>query len=210
MHEAREQVTVKTNKGSLKAKLVINCAGLHSDRVAEAAGYLTDVKIVPFRGEYFSLKPEKQDLVKTLIYPVPNPKFPFLGVHFTKMIDGTVEAGPNAVLGFKREAYKKTDISLKDTVESLKFPGLWKLGSKFLKEGIAEYTRSLSKTQFTKSLQALVPEIEKDDLISAPAGVRAQALTRDGVMVDDFQIIDGKRSIHVCNAPSPAATAPLE
>ncbi|TXL65811.1 L-2-hydroxyglutarate oxidase [Cerasibacillus terrae] len=209
MHEAREQVTVKTNKGSLKAKLVINCAGLHSDRVAEAAGYLTDMKIVPFRGEYFSLKPEKQDLVKTLIYPVPNPKFPFLGVHFTKMIDGTVEAGPNAVLGFKREAYKKTDISLKDTVESLKFPGLWKLGSKFLKEGIAEYTRSLSKTQFTKSLQALVPEIEKDDLISAPAGVRAQALTRDGVMVDDFQIIDGKRSIHVCNAPSPAATASI-
>lgn len=209
MHETDDEVRVETNRGDFQAKVAINCAGLHSDRVAKISGYLTNMKIIPFRGEYFVLKPDKRDLVKSLIYPVPNPKFPFLGVHFTKMIDGSVEAGPNAVLGFKREAYKKTDISLEDTFESLTFPGLRKLASKFMKEGMAEYARSLSKTQFTRSLQTLVPEIRKNDLIPAPAGVRAQALTADGEMVDDFIIIDGKRSIHICNAPSPAATASI-
>ena len=204
------EVTIETNRGTLKANMVINCAGLHSDRVAAAAGYKTDMKIVPFRGEYFKLKPEKRYLVKHLIYPVPNPKFPFLGVHFTRMISGEVDAGPNAVLSFKREGYKKTDFNVKDLMESLSFPGLWKMAGKFAKEGLDEYVRSFSKKQFTKSLQELIPEIQEDDLIPAPAGVRAQALKNDGNMVDDFHIIMGKRSIHVCNAPSPAATASIE
>lgn len=210
IHEGKDGVVIETNSGTVKAGIVINCAGLHSDRVALAAGYKTDMKIVPFRGEYYKLKPEKRYLVKNLIYPVPNPKFPFLGVHFTRMIDGEVDAGPNAVLGFKREGYKKTDFSAKDLAETLTYPGFWKLASKFLKEGMEEYVRSFSKAQFTKSLQALIPEIQEDDLIPAPAGVRAQALKDDGSMVDDFHIIMGQRSIHVCNAPSPAATASIE
>lgn len=210
MHEESDRVIIETNRGTLRASVVINCAGLHSDRVAKAAGYKTDMKILPFRGEYYKLVPEKRYLVKHLIYPVPNPKFPFLGVHFTRMISGEVDAGPNAVLSFKREGYKKTDFSAKDLMESLSFPGLWKMAGKFAKEGLDEYIRSFSKKQFTKSLQELIPEIQEDDLISAPAGVRAQALKSDGNMVDDFHIIMGKRTIHVCNAPSPAATASIE
>ncbi|CAM3973739.1 L-2-hydroxyglutarate oxidase [Mesobacillus zeae] len=208
--EESDYVTIETNKGTFKSRMLINCAGLHSDRVAKAAGYLTDMKIVPFRGEYFKLKPEKRYLVKNLIYPVPNPKFPFLGVHFTRMISGEVDAGPNAVLSFKREGYKKTDLNLNDLAEVLSYGGFWKLAGKFMKEGMDEYVRSFSKKQFTKSLQELIPEIVEDDLIPAPAGVRAQALKYDGNMVDDFHIIMGKRSIHVCNAPSPAATASIE
>ncbi|MDQ0245214.1 L-2-hydroxyglutarate oxidase [Bacillus fengqiuensis] len=210
MHEESDRVIIETNRGTLRASMVINCAGLHSDRVAKAAGYKTDMKILPFRGEYFKLVPEKRYLVKHLIYPVPNPKFPFLGVHFTRMISGEVDAGPNAVLSFKREGYKKTDFNAKDLMESLSFPGLWKMAGKFAKEGLDEYIRSFSKKQFTKSLQELIPEIQEDDLIPAPAGVRAQALKSDGNMVDDFHIIMGKRTIHVCNAPSPAATASIE
>jgi (S)-2-hydroxyglutarate dehydrogenase len=210
MHEESDQVIIETNRGTLKAGMVINCAGLHSDRVAQAAGYKTDMKILPFRGEYYKLKPEKRYLVNHLIYPVPNPKFPFLGVHFTRMISGEVDAGPNAVLSFKREGYRKTDFNAKDLIESLSFPGLWKMAGKYAKEGLDEYIRSFSKKQFTKSLQELIPEIQEDDLIPAPAGVRAQALRSDGNMVDDFHIIQGKRTIHVCNAPSPAATASIE
>ena len=210
IHEESDQVTIETSRGTIKANMIINCAGLHSDRVATATGYKTDMKIVPFRGEYFKLKPEKRHLVKHLIYPVPNPKFPFLGVHFTRMVSGEVDAGPNAVMAFKREGYRKLDISMKDLMESLSFPGLWKMAGKFAKEGLDEYVRSFSKKQFTKSLQELIPEIQEDDLIPAPAGVRAQALKYDGNMVDDFHIIMGKRSIHVCNAPSPAATAAIE
>jgi (S)-2-hydroxyglutarate dehydrogenase len=210
MHEESDHVIIETNRGTLKAGMVINCAGLHSDRVALAAGYKTDMKILPFRGEYYKLKPEKRYLVKNLIYPVPNPKFPFLGVHFTRMISGEIDAGPNAVLSFKREGYRKTDFNAKDLLESLSFPGLWKMAGKFAKEGLDEYIRSFSKKQFTKSLQELIPEIQEDDLIPAPAGVRAQALRSDGNMVDDFHIIQGKRTIHVCNAPSPAATASIE
>ncbi|WP_350302752.1 L-2-hydroxyglutarate oxidase [Peribacillus frigoritolerans] len=205
-----DEVIIDTNNGTIKARVVINCAGLHSDRIAAAAGYKTDMKIVPFRGEYFKLKPEKRFLVNHLIYPVPNPKFPFLGVHFTRMISGEVDAGPNAVLSFKREGYKKTDFNAKDLTEVLSYKGFWKLASKFMKEGMDEYVRSFSKKQFTKSLQELIPEIQEDDLIPAPAGVRAQALQDDGNMVDDFHIIIGKRTIHVCNAPSPAATASIE
>ncbi|WP_428908154.1 L-2-hydroxyglutarate oxidase [Niallia sp. Krafla_26] len=210
INEEQDQVTIETNRGTLKVRLVINCAGLHSDRVTTAAGYKTDMKILPFRGEYYKLKPEKRYLVKHLIYPVPNPKFPFLGVHFTRMISGEVDAGPNAVLSFKREGYKKTDFNAKDLAESLTFSGLWKMAGKFAKEGLDEYVRSFSKKQFTKSLQELIPEIQEDDLIPAPAGVRAQAIRNDGSMVDDFHIIMGKRTIHVCNAPSPAATASIE
>ncbi|MBD8005564.1 L-2-hydroxyglutarate oxidase [Bacillus norwichensis] len=210
INEGSDSVIVETTNGTVKAGLVINCAGLHSDRVAAAAGYKTDMKILPFRGEYFKLKPEKRHLVKHLIYPVPNPKFPFLGVHFTRMISGEVDAGPNAVLAFKREGYKKLDFSAKDLAESLAYKGLWKLAGNFAKEAVGEYVRSFSKAQFTKSLQALIPEIQEDDLIPAPAGVRAQALKDDGSMVDDFNIIIGDRTIHVCNAPSPAATASIE
>lgn len=210
INEGSDSVVIETTNGTVKASLVINCAGLHSDRVAAAAGYKTDMKILPFRGEYYKLIPEKRHLVKHLIYPVPNPKFPFLGVHFTRMISGEVDAGPNAVLAFKREGYKKIDFSARDLAESLAFKGLWKMAGKFAKEGLDEYVRSFSKAQFTKSLQALIPEIQEDDLIPAPAGVRAQALKDDGSMVDDFNIIMGDRTIHVCNAPSPAATASIE
>ena len=210
IHEKSDHVTIETSRGTLQTRMLINCAGLHSDRVAAAAGYKTDMKIVPFRGEYFKLIPEKRYLVKHLIYPVPNPKFPFLGVHFTRMISGEVDAGPNAVLSFKREGYKKTDFNVKDLTEVLGYKGFWKLASKFMKEGLEEYVRSFSKKQFTKSLQELIPEIQEEDLIPAPAGVRAQALRDDGNMVDDFYIIVGKQTIHVCNAPSPAATASIE
>lgn len=210
IREEMDKVTVETNRGTVKARLVINCAGLHSDRVAAAAGYKTDMKIVPFRGEYYKLKPEKRYLVKNLIYPVPNPKFPFLGVHFTRMVSGEVDAGPNAVLSFKREGYRKSDFHLQDLAEVLSYGGFWKLAGKFMKEGLEEYYRSFSKARFTASLQELIPEITEDDLIPAPAGVRAQALKNDGNMVDDFHIIMGKRTIHVCNAPSPAATASIE
>lgn len=210
IQEEADEVTIESNRGTIKARFIINCAGLHSDRVASAAGYKTDMKILPFRGEYYKLKSEKRYLVNSLIYPVPNPKFPFLGVHFTRMIGGEVEAGPNAVLSFKREGYKKTDFSARDLAEALSYSGLWKMAGKFSKEGFEEYVRSFSKKQFTKSLQELIPEIQEDDLIPAPAGVRAQAINNDGNMVDDFQVIYGKRSIHICNAPSPAATASIE
>ncbi|MFP7255453.1 L-2-hydroxyglutarate oxidase [Terribacillus goriensis] len=210
IEEKLHQAVVHTKAGSLQASYVINCAGLHSDRIAKAAGYLTDTKIVPFRGEYYELKPQARHYVKHLIYPVPDPAFPFLGVHFTRMIGGGVEAGPNAVLGFKREAYRKTDIAFADVADTLRFPGFWKLAGKYYRQGAAEYFRSFFKSQFVKSLQELIPAIEADDLEAAPAGVRAQALQHDGGLVDDFQLVRGKRTLHVCNAPSPAATASLE
>ena len=166
--------------------------------------------IVPFRGEYFELKPERRHLVRHLIYPVPNPAFPFLGVHFTRMMDGSIHAGPNAVLSFKREGYKKSDFSLRDFTEVMTYPGFWKLTSRYYQEGFQEMFRSWSKAAFTRSLQRLVPEIRAEDLIPSKSGVRAQALLRDGNMVDDFLLLEGKNSLHVCNAPSPAATASLE
>ncbi|MDE5414386.1 L-2-hydroxyglutarate oxidase [Alkalihalobacterium chitinilyticum] len=208
--EKGSDVEIDTNNGTIQAKMMINCAGLHSDRIAKLTGYHMDMKIVPFRGEYFKLKPEKRYLVKHLIYPVPNPSFPFLGVHFTRMIGGGVEAGPNAVLSLKREGYKKTDFHLGDFLEVMKYHGFWKLARKNVKEGFEEITRSLHKGKFVESLQNLIPEITINDLEPAPAGVRAQALKSDGSLVDDFYIIAGKRSIHVCNAPSPAATASLQ
>ncbi|WP_044896557.1 L-2-hydroxyglutarate oxidase [Bacillus alveayuensis] len=208
--ETTDGVVIETNKKTYNARLLINCAGLLSDRVTNMSGYKADMKIVPFRGEYYQLKPEKRYLVKNLIYPVPNPNFPFLGVHFTRMIDGKVDVGPNAVLSFKREGYKKTDFDLKDFTEVMKFSGFWKLASKYMKEGLEEMVRSFSKSKFVENVQRLIPEVQEEDLIPAPAGVRAQALKSNGELVDDFHIILGKNCIHVCNAPSPAATASIE
>jgi len=210
INEHENGVSIETSKGTVETKVMINCAGLQSDRIAKMTGYFTDLKIVPFRGEYYKLKESSRSLVNHLIYPVPNPDFPFLGVHYTRMIGGEVEAGPNAVLSFKREGYKKTDINLFDIAETLTYKGFWKLAGKNMKEGLNEMARSYSKGLFVKSLQKLIPEIQADDLEPGGAGVRAQALKSDGSMVDDFYFIPGKRSIHVLNAPSPAATASLE
>ncbi|RMH71997.1 MAG: L-2-hydroxyglutarate oxidase [Cyanobacteria bacterium J007] len=204
------ELVIETNGGEFSTRFAINCAGLHSDRIALLEGVDPQAKIIPFRGEYYELKPEKRYLVKNLIYPVPNPDFPFLGVHFTRAIDGSVHAGPNAVLSFKREGYRKTDFDWQDFVEIMTYPGLWKLAAKYGNEGVKEIVRSLSKTVFVRSLQRLIPEVQADDVIPTHAGVRAQALMNDGMLVDDFLIVDGERAMHVCNAPSPAATASLE
>lgn len=201
---------LETTQGKFEAEVIINCAGLYSDRVAKMSDVDPEAKIVPFRGEYYELVPEKRYLVNTLIYPVPNPAFPFLGVHFTKMIDGSVHAGPNAVLSLKREGYTKTDFDLRDFMEVMTYPGFWKLASKFADEGIKEMVRSFSKAVFVQSLQRLIPEVQIDDVIPTHAGVRAQALKADGNLVDDFLIVQGEHSVHVCNAPSPAATSSLE
>ena len=201
---------LETTNGSFETRFMINCAGLHSDRIAKLGRVNPPAKIVPFRGEYYELVPEKRHLVKTLIYPVPNPNFPFLGVHFTRMIDGSVHAGPNAVLSFKREGYKKTDFNGRDLAEVLAYPGFWKLAAKHADEGIREIIRSLSKAAFVRSLQKLIPEVCAEDLIPTHAGVRAQALMNNGKLVDDFLIVKGQNSLHVCNAPSPAATSSLE
>ena len=207
---SRSGLTWLETKGSFEAKFLVNCAGLHSDRVARKGGVDPRAKIVPFRGEYYELTPDAHHLVKTLIYPVPNPDFPFLGVHFTRMIDGGVHAGPNAVLAFKREGYHKTDFSLRDFLETMTFPGFWKLARKHFSDGCMEMRRSLSKSLFLKSLQRLIPEVQSHQLVPSHAGVRAQALMPDGKLVDDFLFLNGQSSLHVCNAPSPAATASLE
>ena len=201
---------LETNNGTFETRFLINCAGLHSDRIAKLGQVNPQAKIVPFRGEYYELVPEKRYLVKTLIYPVPNPDFPFLGVHFTRMIDGSVHAGPNAVLSMKREGYKKTDFDLRDFAEVMAYPGFWKLAAKHADEGIQEMIRSFSKAAFVRSLQKLIPEVQASDLIPTHAGVRAQALMNDGKLVDDFLIVKGENSVHVCNAPSPAATSSIE
>jgi L-2-hydroxyglutarate oxidase len=201
---------LETNTGTFETRFVINCAGLHSDRVAKMGKADPKAKIVPFRGEYYELTPEKRYLVKGLIYPVPNPDFPFLGVHFTRMIDSSVHAGPNAVLSLKREGYKKTDFNLRDFAEVMTYPGFWKLAAKHADEGIQEIIRSFSKAAFTRSLQKLIPEVQQEDLVPTHAGVRAQALMNDGKLVDDFLIVQGQNSVHVCNAPSPAATSSIE
>jgi (S)-2-hydroxyglutarate dehydrogenase len=207
--ETTDGARVHTLAGTFEARVLVNCAGLQSDRLAAMAGLRTDVKIVPFRGEYYELKPHKRYLVKNLIYPVPDPAFPFLGVHFTRMVDGVVEAGPNAVLGFAREAYKKTTFDFKDLAEVLAYPAFWRLARSYWRTGAAEVFRSLSKRAFVRGLQRLIPEVERDDLFPAEAGVRAQALSRNDGLVDDFLIVEGRSSVHVLNAPSPAATASI-
>ena len=200
---------VITDKSSYTAKLIINCAGLYSDKVASMTVEKLNVKIIPFRGEYYKLRKEKEYLVRNLIYPVPDSNFPFLGVHFTRMAKGGVEAGPNAVLAFAREGYRKSDINLAELTESLAWPGFQKVVKKYWRTGMGEMVRSFSKASFTRALQKLIPEIQQGDLVEGGAGVRAQACDRDGGLVDDFLILEEKNAINVCNAPSPAATSSL-
>ena len=198
-----------TTAGDFEGDLLINCAGLHCDRIAELAGLKRDLRIVPFRGEYYRIKPGRQYLVRNLIYPVPDPKFPFLGVHYTRMIQGGVEAGPNAVLAFAREGYRKTDLNVRDLADALTYPGLWSFLRRYPRMCFDELRRSFSKRLFCESLQRLVPEIREDDLVPGGAGVRAQALSPSGEMVQDFWIQRQENAVHVLNAPSPGATAAL-
>ncbi len=198
-----------TDQSDIRARFVISCAGLHSDRVASMTVRKTGFRIVPFRGEYYKLRPERAHLVKGLIYPVPDPRFPFLGVHFTNLIQGGVEAGPNAVLAFHREGYRKRDFDLRDTLNTWTYPGFIRLARKFWRTGMDEMKRSYSKKLFVHALQKLVPEIQVDDLAPGGSGVRAQALRPDGNLVDDFLVLEDRGAMHVCNAPSPAATASL-
>jgi len=199
----------QTTAGEFRSRLVITCGGLHADRLVRAAGQIPAAKVIPFRGEYFKLKPARQFLVRHLIYPVSDPKFPFLGVHLTRLVDGTIEAGPNAVLAFAREGYKWTNVNVRDLAESLCYPGLWRFLAQYPGMCGYEIRRSLSKAEFTRSLQKLVPEIREDDLEAGGAGVRAQAMLPEGRLVDDFQFVEAPGILHVLNAPSPAATASL-
>jgi (S)-2-hydroxyglutarate dehydrogenase len=200
---------IETTKGTIYANHLINCGGLHSDRIAKACGVEPGVQIVPFRGEYYELHKTKHHLVRNLIYPVPDPRLPFLGVHLTRMVHGGVEAGPNAVLAFRREGYKMWDFSFRDMISLALSPGFWRMSAKFWKTGIGEFYRSLSKKAFLKALQRLLPELQMEDIYPAGAGVRAQAMAYDGKLVDDFHIVQKERMVHVLNAPSPAATASL-
>ena len=200
---------IETNQGVFETKLVISCAGLFADKMTKLTTPESSFKILPFRGEYYELTKEKEYLVKHLIYPVPNPDFPFLGVHFTRMINGGIEAGPNAVLAFRREGYSRFDIHFGELFETLAFPGFQKVATKYWDEGWMEFKRSFSKNLFVKALQELVPEIKHEDVHRAGAGVRAQACDREGGLIDDFLIIENEYAINVCNAPSPAATASL-
>lgn len=200
---------LQTSQGEIETKFLVNCAGLHCDRIAKLCGVKPNLKIVPFRGEYFILVPERKDLLKNMIYPVPDPEFPFLGVHFTRRVTGVVEAGPNAVLAFKREGYNKTSFSLRDTLETLTYKGFCLMGLKHWKMGFYEMYRSLCKAAFVKALQRMIPSVQSQDLIPGGAGVRAQAVEPDGKLVDDFRIVESENMVHVLNAPSPAATASI-
>lgn len=203
------ETTVETTRGPIATKYVINCAGLHSDRVGKMAGQKPEAMIVPFRGEYYDLVPEKHSWVRGLIYPVPDPQFPFLGVHFTRRVHGGVDAGPNAVLAFRREGYRWSDFSLRDTIETVSYPGFWRLAKKHWRYGVSEFYRSLHKPAFVAALQKLLPEIQDADLVRDGSGVRAQALRPDGSMADDFQFSGAGNMLHLYNVPSPAATASL-
>lgn len=205
----RNKTQVITENESFTAKLMVNCAGLYSDKVAHMTGQSLDLKIIPFRGEYYELVPEKQHLVKNLIYPVPDPNFPFLGVHFTRMAEGGIEAGPNAVLAFSREGYKKSNVNIAELMETLRWPGFQLVARKYWRTGMGEYYRSFSKAAFTKALQKLLPELREEDLKPGGAGVRAQACDRKGGLLDDFLILESPGVVNVCNAPSPAATSSL-
>lgn len=204
-----ERTRLKTKRGEIEAKYVVFCGGLQADRLAMKAKVDLDMRVLGFRGDYYVLSEEGRHKVKNLIYPVPNPEFPFLGVHFTRMVDGEVECGPNAVFVFKREGYNKTDFNLKDTADALAYPGTWKFFAKHWRYGIEEYRRAFSKQLFLKTLQKLIPSLEMNDLSEERAGVRAMALGDDGTMIDDFKIEYKDNCIHVLNAPSPAATACL-
>jgi len=203
------ETVLETTRGAVRARTVINCAGLFADRVSRMAGEHPDVQVVPFRGEYYDLVPERAGLVKALIYPVPDPRFPFLGVHFTRRVHGNVDAGPNAMLAFKREGYRSGDFNLRDTVESLTFPGFWRVAVKHWRMGKDEAQRSVSKASVVAGLQRLVPEVRAEDLVPGGSGVRAQAIHRSGELVDDFQFRQTNRMLHLYNVPSPAATASI-
>ena len=207
--QAENEVTVQTTAGDYTAKLAVNCTGLYTDRTARLDGCAKEMKIVPFRGEYFKLRPEATHLVRNLIYPVPDPAFPFLGVHFTRMVHGGIECGPNAVFAFSRQGYRKRDIHFGNLTEALTYPGFLRLAAKNWKKGVSEMWRSVSKPAFVKALQRLLPEISSEQIEPAPAGVRAQAVAGDGTMIDDFLLETHGRILHVLNAPSPAATASL-
>ena len=206
---SNNEFVIITTKGEFKTKFLVNCGGLYCDRIAKLCGVNPGLQIVPFRGEYFKIKKGKEYLVKNLIYPVPDPRFPFLGVHFTRMINGGIEAGPNAVLALKREGYLKSDFSLKDISQIFFYSGFWKMASKYYRMGFGEFYRSYNKKAFVKALQKIVPEIKEDDIEPGGAGVRAQALEPNGKLVDDFRIVEANKMLHVLNAPSPAATASL-
>lgn len=204
-----ENWRLESRDDAVEAEFLINCAGLHCDRVGELAGVSRTTRIVPFRGEYYTIRPERQHLVRHLIYPVPDPGFPFLGVHFTRLIHGGLEAGPNAVLALKREGYSRTSFAWRDAVDSLTFPGLWKFAARHARMCMGETARSFSKTLFCRSLQRLVPEIREGDLAPGGCGVRAQAMTSDGILQQDFDVREDRFALHLLNAPSPAATASL-
>ncbi|HZD30250.1 MAG TPA: L-2-hydroxyglutarate oxidase [Candidatus Angelobacter sp.] len=210
LRDDRDANIIETTAGAFRASYVINCAGLYSDVVTRMAGCKTDLEIIPFRGEYYEIKPERRYLVRNPIYPVPDPLYPFLGVHFTRHVDGSVEAGPNAVLALRREGYTGTDPDLTEAVEMLRWPGFWKMARKFWRMGAAEQYRAWLKPAFTRKLQEMLPELTADDLIPGGSGVRAQAVDRQGNLLDDFHFVHSRRMIHVCNVPSPAATASLE
>jgi L-2-hydroxyglutarate oxidase len=202
-------MVIETTRGRWRTRTLINCAGLQADRVARLCGATPRVVVVPFRGEYYELLPGRWHLVRNLVYPTPDPRFPFLGVHFTRMIRGGVEAGPNAVLALKREGYRRTDVSLRDLAEMARFGGAWRMAGRFWRNGVHEYWRSWSTAAFVRALQRLIPELTRDDVRRAGAGVRAQALDSHGHLVDDFSFEEADRMVHVLNAPSPAATASL-
>ncbi|MCW9066775.1 MAG: L-2-hydroxyglutarate oxidase [Ignavibacteriaceae bacterium] len=207
--KSNDELVVDTTKGEFNTKLLVNCGGLYSDRIAKLCGVDPGLQIIPFRGEYYKLKKEKEYLVNNLIYPVPDPRFPFLGVHFTRMINGGVEAGPNAVLAFKREGYRKKDFSFTDISKMISYSGFWKMTLKYYRMGFEEFYRSYSKKAFVKALQKLLPEVQENDIEPGGSGVRAQALALDGKLIDDFRIVETERMVHVLNAPSPAATASI-
>lgn len=204
-----DELVLETSIGEVHCRHLINCGGLHSDEVAQICGVNPNLQIVPFRGEYYEIVPERRFLVKNLIYPVPDPRFPFLGVHFTRLIHGGVEAGPNAVLALKREGYRWADVSIRDLRTMLTYGGFWRMAGKYWRTGFGEMFRSLSKKAFVQALQKLVPELRFEDIRPAGSGVRAQALEPNGALVDDFRIVEAERMIHVLNAPSPAATASI-
>jgi L-2-hydroxyglutarate oxidase len=204
-----DEIVIETPRGAFSTSALINCAGLYSDRISRMAGDDPGVMIVPFRGEYYDLRPERASLVKALIYPVPDPRFPFLGVHFTRRISGKVDAGPNAVLALAREGYRHTDINLRDLASSIVFPGFWRMARQHWRNGLDEWRRSLSKPAFVRALQRMLPEVCDSDLVPGGSGVRAQALKPDGALVDDFQFVPSGKVLHVLNVPSPAATASL-
>ena len=201
---------VETRAGTFRARYVINCAGLYSDTITRMAGVQTNLEIIPFRGEYYEVRPERRNLVKALIYPVPDPRFPFLGVHFTRRVNGSVEAGPNALLAFRREGYTGASPNSAEALETLRFSGFWKMARKYWRMGLAEQYRSWVKSAFVKALQKMVPELQESDLAQGGSGVRAQAVDANGNLVDDFHFVHSANMIHVCNVPSPAATASLE